>query len=107
MAVSREAFNMVHAFSHSENLAEQQRRAQRLVEDRRCPHCREPISLLDGICMVRGHGYRFHVAILLPTGQKVYIAEREFNPQTMLWVHNADETAVSNRDSRADPTSRK
>ena len=71
------------------DLADQQKRAHRLSEGRRCSHCRHRITLLDALSMVRGHGYRYHVRVVLPDGQTVLVEEREFNPQTMLWAGNA------------------
>jgi len=73
--------------SHDQGLIEQQKRAVILAEDRRCPHCKSVITLLDALSMVRGHGYMYHVKIALPGGKCIAVPERDFNPQTMLWAN--------------------
>ena len=72
--------------THDQALADQQGRAVQLVRERSCPHCHKPISLLDALSVVRGHGQTYHVKIKLPDGSTTYIRERDFNPQTMLWA---------------------
>ena len=67
-------------------LAEQQHRARRLAANRTCPHCRAPISLLDALSLVRGHGYRYELKIRLSDGRVAFVREGDFNPQTMLWA---------------------
>ena len=67
-------------------LDDQKKRAIGLARAQRCPHCSEPIGLLDALCMVRGHGYRYSVNITLPDGSVVLMDESDFNPQTMLWA---------------------
>lgn len=65
-------------------LRDQQQRALRLVCERRCPHCHGSITLLDALCMVRGHGAVYYLNIQLPDGTIVPMQERDFSPQTML-----------------------
>lgn len=72
--------------THEQALADQRHRAEQLSTERRCPHCRTPISLLDALAMVRGHGWAYHVRIALPDGRTLFVEERDFNPQTMLWA---------------------
>lgn len=72
--------------SFETRLAEQGARALRLARDRRCPHCQNPIALLDALSLVRGAGYRYEVKITLPDGRVAFVREGDFNPQTMLWA---------------------
>ena len=67
-------------------LERQREHAKTLSTQRACPHCHQPISELDALCLVRGHGTRYYVPIRLPDGSKTLIREGDFNPQTMLWA---------------------
>lgn len=66
-------------------LTAQQARAQCLVRGRRCPHCDHPVSELDLLSLLRGHGSRVFVPIVLADGTRGLVPEGDFNPQTMLW----------------------
>ena len=79
--------------THDEALAAQAARARWLVKHRRCPHCDEPISRIDALSMVRGHGYCVYVRIRLSDGSPWLIQETQFNPQTMLWSDPPASTA--------------
>lgn len=72
--------------AHDEALMRQQERARQLAHERRCPHCRQPITRLDAIALVRGDGVTYPVRIELVDGRVVLIDERQFSPQTMLWA---------------------
>jgi hypothetical protein len=69
----------------SQALTQQQQHAMELSRTRECPCCGHEVSLLDALCMVRGHGYRFYVRVIAPDGAAVFVDEQDFNPQTMLW----------------------
>lgn len=72
--------------AYDQALNDQKERAIQLAKDRRCSHCGEAIALLEALCMVRGHGYRYSVKIGLSDGRIVLVDEADFNPQTMLWA---------------------
>jgi glutaredoxin len=86
--------------SHDQKLIEQQRRAVILSTDRRCPHCKGAITLLDALSMVRGHGYTFYVTITLPSGKGITVPERDFNPQTMLWASGNEHSGQNDEATR-------
>ncbi len=70
---------------YEQALDDQKERAVNLAKGRQCSHCGEAITLLEALCMVRGHGYRYSVKITLSDGRTVLLDEADFNPQTMLW----------------------
>ncbi len=72
--------------AYEQALDDQKERAIKLAKGRRCSHCGEAIALLEVLCIVRGHGYRYSVKIVLSDGRTVLLDEADFNPQTMLWA---------------------
>ena len=90
---------------YDQALNDQKERAIRLAKDRRCSHCGEAITLLEALCMVRGHGYRYSVKITLSDGRTVLVDEADFNPQTMLWGNKNERVGEASGDQGEDPES--
>ena len=87
--------------THDQLLAAQRGRAVNLATTRSCPHCARPITLLDALAMVRGHGYRYDVKIILPDGLPMFVEAGDFNPKTMLWGETEYETGASQTQQRS------
>ncbi len=90
---------------YDQALNDQKERAIQLAKDRRCSHCGEAIALLEALCMVRGHGYRYSVKIALSDGGTVLVDEADFNPQTMLWGNKNERVGLDGGDQREAPES--
>ncbi len=89
--------------SYEQALDDQKERAIKLAKGRRCSHCGEAITLLEVLCIVRGHGYRYSVNIALSDGRTVLVDEANFNPQTMLWGNKNERVGLAAGDQREDP----
>ncbi len=61
--------------------------------------------ILEALCMVRGHGYRYSVRIALSDGGTVLVDEADFNPQTILWGNKNERVGLAAGDQREDPES--
>ena len=74
---------------------EQKQRAHHLADTKACPHCGNAITLLDALCMVRGHGVRYMVKVRYENGSDGWLYEDEFNPQFMELVDHLSQSSKS------------